>query len=645
MADLSTNSQQLTDMADDGRKEYINIDCNPNPGPEMWRKKHFRSDDASSATQKDPADTPFNGSPLPKYKTEHYNFTAIKARLKRGGVLKTVRRPLADEECQQLALAYKLLPNAVIQGWKHDTNSLNVDLRIEALGLQPLYIDVNGKVPIDHPPLDDMEIYNPFLTPQEYHHEYEWAKARSANPIANAPKSNLALPWDEIEDISLEELTIYFPNHISSNFIRAEKNRKPRGFNELNTKQVDLLEAAWYVQSNEFGDRPFSKRMKELVERDARMRARANPFAYQAMGNQYPKPSVDDERRGQEYQNSFDDVNMEDAEDEQTEPRRYQPKGRNLRSRRDSGQEQGQGKESTRWRDLAQEVCLHGPNCQHRDRCRFIHINIHRPQSEDGQPGTHHQHRDAPQPPPTPRDPPNPRNHGLLPPREQDNGRSPRPQNPPRSLRGPCDRRSPRLHDSLQSLREPFDRRHPRLQGPPGRPREQQGRRNLRDPQQVGGENPCTDETRGGGQRQRGTHHGNDRGGDRPGKQDKGQWNGGNEGRERAGRNGQNNRGQQAQGGNHGQLPRGGDNGQQARGISGQQPRGNNGEKPRTGNHGQLPRRGGRLGQYPGNRPDRRRGQRDYNPQNWNGGPGAGLQAGRPRPPLPTVFWHGDEEL
>ncbi|ORY07375.1 hypothetical protein BCR34DRAFT_590288 [Clohesyomyces aquaticus] len=78
---------------------------------------------------------------------------------------------------------------------------------------KPLYEDVNGNVPAGHDLLDDVDMGDQFL-PDAHEQETHRAYQLSKKPIANAPPYGTEPPWEEMGDITIEELIIYFPNHV-----------------------------------------------------------------------------------------------------------------------------------------------------------------------------------------------------------------------------------------------------------------------------------------------------------------------------------------------------------------------------------------------------------------------------------------------
>ncbi len=94
----------------------------------------------------------------------------------------------------------------------------NIDASFNNMSIQePVYYDVVGIEPEGHPLLDDyhdVDYYNILLNPQQHAQEIRRAIHLSQKRICNAPPWYSDLPWGEMDDISFEELIIYFPNHV-----------------------------------------------------------------------------------------------------------------------------------------------------------------------------------------------------------------------------------------------------------------------------------------------------------------------------------------------------------------------------------------------------------------------------------------------
>lgn len=94
----------------------------------------------------------------------------------------------------------------------------NIDASFNNMSMkEPVYYDVVGMEPEGHPLLDDyhdVDYHNILLNPQQHAQEIERAIQLSQKRICNAPPWYSDLPWDEMDDISFEELIIYFPNHV-----------------------------------------------------------------------------------------------------------------------------------------------------------------------------------------------------------------------------------------------------------------------------------------------------------------------------------------------------------------------------------------------------------------------------------------------
>ena len=80
--------------------------------------------------------------------------------------------------------------------------------------LQRVYQDVQGHIPQGHLYLEDFDRYNCELAPDQRKKEFERAEKLSKKPVPNAPSYFTDLPWNEMADITMEELIIYFPNHV-----------------------------------------------------------------------------------------------------------------------------------------------------------------------------------------------------------------------------------------------------------------------------------------------------------------------------------------------------------------------------------------------------------------------------------------------
>ncbi|KAH7128764.1 hypothetical protein B0J11DRAFT_604192 [Dendryphion nanum] len=59
-----------------------------------------------------------------------------------------------------------------------------------------------------------LSTYEPSYDTLTYYQEWHRAEELSGKPVANAPPYHTDLPWDEMEDITIEELIVYFPNHM-----------------------------------------------------------------------------------------------------------------------------------------------------------------------------------------------------------------------------------------------------------------------------------------------------------------------------------------------------------------------------------------------------------------------------------------------
>ena len=83
---------------------------------------------------------------------------------------------------------------------------------------EPLYFDVQGSQPEGHLPLDyhrDIDYHNVPLPPDQHALELSRALEKSKKIVYNAPSWWSDLPWDLMEEITYEELIIYFPNHVA----------------------------------------------------------------------------------------------------------------------------------------------------------------------------------------------------------------------------------------------------------------------------------------------------------------------------------------------------------------------------------------------------------------------------------------------
>jgi hypothetical protein len=75
---------------------------------------------------------------------------------------------------------------------------------------QPAYVDVVGQLPIDHPNICEVEMFDSHPA----NLEIEKGKALADRGVLDAPPYWMDLPWEDMNDISVEEFIIIFPNHI-----------------------------------------------------------------------------------------------------------------------------------------------------------------------------------------------------------------------------------------------------------------------------------------------------------------------------------------------------------------------------------------------------------------------------------------------
>ncbi|PSN70836.1 hypothetical protein BS50DRAFT_630903 [Corynespora cassiicola Philippines] len=83
-----------------------------------------------------------------------------------------------------------------------------------------LYQDVVGPWPEGHPSFDERDLENiPIMSKQQFEAELERARELSKHGIPSAPPAHRPLPWEDLisMNITMEELIIYFPNHVLKN--------------------------------------------------------------------------------------------------------------------------------------------------------------------------------------------------------------------------------------------------------------------------------------------------------------------------------------------------------------------------------------------------------------------------------------------
>jgi hypothetical protein len=78
-----------------------------------------------------------------------------------------------------------------------------------------LWQDVSGEVPEEQFEVRDSEMQDHYVFAEDWVKETEHAKTLCMSNISNAPRVAMELPWDELEDITLLELIVYFPNHVT----------------------------------------------------------------------------------------------------------------------------------------------------------------------------------------------------------------------------------------------------------------------------------------------------------------------------------------------------------------------------------------------------------------------------------------------
>jgi hypothetical protein len=78
----------------------------------------------------------------------------------------------------------------------------------------PLFQDLRGNVPEGHFPLQPYEKFDTPLSSEGLSWERSLAEQQAKKRICNAPHWDRDLPWDQMGDITREELIMYFPNHV-----------------------------------------------------------------------------------------------------------------------------------------------------------------------------------------------------------------------------------------------------------------------------------------------------------------------------------------------------------------------------------------------------------------------------------------------
>ncbi|KAF2658234.1 hypothetical protein K491DRAFT_756313 [Lophiostoma macrostomum CBS 122681] len=148
----------------------------------------------------------------------HHKFPAtgikpIPSSTRRRSSARIVTESFARMDLQQRQKLEAMFPG----GWVGECGrNAFITIPIDSIKREVLYTDVRGPTPDGHPPLGeiDMEDESVVLPYPEYQSEFNRAGERSKQPIGNAPPYFLDLPWDIMENISLEELVVYFPNHV-----------------------------------------------------------------------------------------------------------------------------------------------------------------------------------------------------------------------------------------------------------------------------------------------------------------------------------------------------------------------------------------------------------------------------------------------
>lgn len=108
-------------------------------------------------------------------------------------------------------------PDIMELGFNEDRLDFNFKphIQLPPVGpLRPLFNDLKGHIPAGHYALMPYERFDTPLTHEEISQETEKALQLSKKRVCNAPHWDRDLPWDEMGDISPEELVMYFPNHV-----------------------------------------------------------------------------------------------------------------------------------------------------------------------------------------------------------------------------------------------------------------------------------------------------------------------------------------------------------------------------------------------------------------------------------------------
>jgi hypothetical protein len=94
------------------------------------------------------------------------------------------------------------------------SNASGVHARPKTPGSR-LFQDVQGDIPLGLPDLLDIELYTAKLAPAVYQGEMQHANELYKKDFGNAPPGHTDLPWEDMEGITIPELIVYFPNHVT----------------------------------------------------------------------------------------------------------------------------------------------------------------------------------------------------------------------------------------------------------------------------------------------------------------------------------------------------------------------------------------------------------------------------------------------
>jgi hypothetical protein len=122
---------------------------------------------------------------------------------------KRITRRVVPPASDVMELDFEAQPQAFVFGQQVPLPPL-----VESQHLRPLFNDLKGRVPEGHYELNPYERFDTLLTQRDFTQETQKAMQLSRRSICNAPHWDKVLPWDDMDDITPEELIMYFPNHV-----------------------------------------------------------------------------------------------------------------------------------------------------------------------------------------------------------------------------------------------------------------------------------------------------------------------------------------------------------------------------------------------------------------------------------------------